>query len=68
MTLSMQSAPPASPSGYVHIQPDDKIVIMVRHLEMGQGVISWCALIEPCRKRCSARSAMLDFQDKAALR
>jgi hypothetical protein len=43
MILSMQGAPPASPNAYVHIQPNGKIVIMVRHLEMRQGVTSWSA-------------------------
>ena len=39
----MQSALPPSPNAYVNIQPDGKAVIMARHLEMGQWVISWNA-------------------------
>jgi hypothetical protein len=32
-----------SPNTYVHLHPDGKIVIILTHLEMGQGVINWNA-------------------------
>ncbi|TPN22285.1 xanthine dehydrogenase family protein molybdopterin-binding subunit [Mesorhizobium sp. B2-3-3] len=36
---------PAPPDAYIHIKPDGRIVIAVRHIEMGQGVLTSLPMI-----------------------